>query len=85
MDGWTGWYPGKVRYRAHYGANKKPVYPTGFFPLDDMDCPNVSGEGGSQDGDVGKGDGEGDAVDQGGRLGGEAEVQAGPQQHHLHL
>ena len=63
--------------------NWKPVNSTRFFPLNDLDCPNISGKGGQQDGDVGNGEGEGGVVDQAGRLGCQAEVQVAPEHHHL--
>ena len=39
-----------------------PIDPTGLLPVDDEDCPDVGGEGGDQDGEVGDGEREGDAV-----------------------
>ena len=43
-------------------GNFQPIDPTGLLPIDDEDCPDVGGEGGDQDGQVGDGEREGDAV-----------------------
>ena len=60
----------------------KPVYPACFLLVDDMDCPNVGGNGGNQDGDVDDGEGEREAVVHRGCCPCvEAEVQVPPQRH----
>ena len=46
----------------------QPIDPAGLLPLDDKDCPDVGDDGGNKDGDVCDGEGEGDAVHDGGRL-----------------
>ena len=46
----------------------QPIDPTGLFLVDDKDCPDVGDDGGNKDGDVCDGEGEGDAVHDGGRL-----------------
>ena len=40
----------------------QPIDPAGLLPLDDEDCPDVGGKGADQDGKVGDGEGEGNAV-----------------------
>ena len=60
----------------------KPVYPACFLLVDDMDCPNVGGNGGNQDGDVEDGEGEREAVVHRGCCPGvQAEVQVPPQRN----
>ena len=55
-------------------GNIQPIYPTGLFPVDDEDCPDVGGEGGDQDGKVGDGELKGDAVHDGRLLAHQAEA-----------
>ena len=61
--------------------NIQPIDSTCFFPVDDKDCPDVGDDGGDQDGNVCDGEGDGDAVYDGGRLADQAEVGA----HHYSL
>ena len=62
-------------------SNIKPIDPTGLLLVDDEDCPNVEGKGGNKDGKVGNGEGDGDAVHDGGLLAHQAQFQISPQQH----
>ena len=69
--------------KAKCAQNIQPIDPTGLFLVDDEDCPDISGKGGNKDGQVGKGEGNGNAVHDGGRLPDQAEVH--PHQHHPFL
>ena len=60
-------------------ASIQPINPAGFLLVDDEDCPNVESKGGNKDGKVGNGEGDGDAVHDGGLPAHEAEVQISPQ------
>ena len=66
VDGWTvGRKSPGDPILSTCGASKgniPPIDPTGLLPVDDEDCPDVGGEGGDQDGEVGDGEREGDAV-----------------------
>ena len=75
--------PGKIQgFSQRYGFKSKPVYPACFLLVDDMDCPNVGGNGGNQDGDVDDGEGERKAVVHRGCFPGvQAEVKVPPQRH----
>ena len=63
-----------LRIEAKYEQQIQPIDPTGLFLVDDKDCPDVGGQGGNKDGQVGKGEGNGNAVHDGGRLPDQAEV-----------
>ena len=73
----------KTLFFENSDLNRKPVNATRFFLLDDLDCPNISGKCGQQDGDVGDGEGNGDAVHDGGRLAHQAQARVPSRQLNL--